>query len=125
MVLAAYLATVPADVIDPDEEVELSVPFEPPAARDVPADRPAAIDRLGYLDAFVEHLDRHDGPPEELIEELVSRPPAGLVSDAWLSVLCHEDGSATYYIPPTKAHHDVLNADLFCSAVESHLQRPR
>jgi hypothetical protein len=121
----AYLATVPAAIADPDEEVGLHTPIVMPSAHEVPPSSPAHIDRAAFLDKLVGRLDRHHGPPSELLEELVTRPEAGLESDAWISVLCREDGSATYYLPPTQAHHRVLNPDLFCAAVESELQRSR
>jgi len=118
----AYVATVPATVADPSEEMVVDVPFEFPEARDTTPHVPPRVDRAAFLDEMVGRLDRHHGPPSELLEELVTRPEAGLVSDAWISVLCREDGSATYYLPPTQAHHRVLNPDLFCAAVESGLE---
>jgi hypothetical protein len=121
---AAYLATVPAAVIESDQkEIVLRVPFEVPSAREVLPNGPAEIDRRAFLDTLVNRLDRYQGQPHELLEQLLARPEAGLESGAWISVLCHENGSATYYLPPTKAHHRVLNNDLFCGAVESELQR--
>lgn len=117
----AYVATVPATVADPSEEMVVNAPLEFPEARDTSPHVPARIDRAAFLDSIVGRLDRHHGSPAELLEELVARPEAGLVSDAWISVLCNEDGSATYYLPPTQAHHRVLNPDLFCAAVESEL----
>jgi hypothetical protein len=118
----AYVATVPATVADPFEEMVVSTPFEFPEARDTTPHVPPRVDRAAFLDEMVGRLDRHHGPPSELLEELVTRPEAGLESDAWISVLCREDGSATYYLPPTQAHHRVLNPDLFCAAVESGLE---
>jgi hypothetical protein len=118
----AYVATVPATVADPFEEMVVNVPLEFPEARDMTPHVPPRIDRAAFHDEMVGRLDRHHGPPSELLEELVTRPKAGLVSDAWISVLCREDGSATYYLPPTQAHHRVLNPDLFCAAVESGLE---
>ena len=118
----AYLPTVPGGIVETEEEqVVLRVPFQMPSTREMPPDRPAEIDRTAYQDTLVSRLDRHHGPPQELLEELVARPEAGLVTNAWISVSCRQDGSATYYLPPTKAHHRVLNADLFCAALESRL----
>jgi hypothetical protein len=118
----AYVATVPATVADPSEEMVVDVPLEFPEARDISPRVSPRIDRAAFLDAIVGRLDRHHGPPSELLEELVTRPEAGLVSDAWITVLCREDGSTTYFLPPTRANHRVLNFDLFCAAVESELQ---
>lgn len=124
-VYATYLATVPAAVMDEEWSGMISsrIPSEPPAARDVVPDQPARIDRTAFVDEIVGRLDRHHGSPFELIEELLARPEVGLESEAWIAVLCHQDGTATYYLPPTKAQNAVVNADLFCAAVESRLRR--
>jgi len=67
-------------------------------------------------------LDRHSGSHLERIEELMRRPPVGLRSEGWMIVLCREDGSATYFLPPTKAFHRVSNAAFFCGALEARLR---
>ena len=87
------------------------------------------IDRKVRLNGFLERLskglDRSNGPPLETIEALVRHPPVGLRSEGWIVVLCHEDGSATYHLPPTTAFHRVTNADVFCGALEVRLPSSR
>ena len=56
------------------------------------------------------------------IEALVRRPGVGLKTEGWLVVLCREDGSATYFLPPTKAFNRVTNAAFFCGALEARLR---
>jgi hypothetical protein len=120
----AYLATVPpALVVDNAEEVGEPANASTEAG---PGDseqlaHPAEIDRFAFLDSVVRSLDAHDRPPQEIIERLVSRPERGLESDGWLAVLCYGDGTAAYYLPPTRVSQRVTNADLFCAAVESRL----
>lgn len=123
--VVAYLATLPAI---PAEEITVAanVAFSsaPPPVQEIAvvAETPARIDRTAFLDAIANRLDLHHGPPDERIEDLVSRPEAGLESDGWIVVLCNEDGSAVYHLPPTTARQRVINADLFCGAVESLLR---
>lgn len=121
----AYLATVPAAILDEewDGSVSSKVPAALPSAREVVPDSAARIDSSAFLDALAARLDRYHGPPEDLLEEVLTRPEAGLVSEGWIAVLCHGDGTATYHLPPTKAHNSVVNADLFCAGVESRLGR--
>lgn len=107
--LAAFLPTVPA-------EPAADSPGEPGAHG------PARIDRPAFLDRLAERLERHSGPPRELIAAFVRRPPAGLVSDGWLVVVCGEGSSATYHLPPTRAAHRVTNAELFCDALEMRMR---
>ena len=120
--LVAYLATV-QPIQAGDERVSgfssrpLPVP-ETSVIRRVPA----AIDRPAFLDALVDRLDRYHGPVSERIEDLVTRPEVGLESDGWIAVLCREDGSAVYHLPPTEVRQRVTNADLFFAALESRLR---
>ena len=58
---------------------------------------------------------------EERLALSLSLPADGLGSGGWLAVVCRDDGSATYSVPPTKAVNRVTNADLFCGAFESRL----
>jgi hypothetical protein len=119
----AYLATLPADRIEDDagSTSVAHVPFEIPRAREVRPERPAEIDREGFLKALLARLDRHDGSPDEVLDECVARPEAGLGAGTWIAVLCTADGSARYTLPPTPAGNRVLNADLFCAALEARL----
>lgn len=122
---ASYLATVPAAEIDGEWSGTMSsrAPPEPPAAHESVPDRPAQMDRSGFVDEIVDRLDRHHGPPGELIEELLARPQVGLLSEGWIVVLCRQDGTSTYFLYPTKAQNAVQNADQFCFAVESHFHQ--
>ena len=127
--LVVYLATVPGALIDNGSDPHtVWGPDEPPPLPESAApiaDHPARIGRVAFLDMLATRLDRHRGPPQELLEELVRRPEVGLESEGWIAVVCRDDGSATYYLPPTKAHHRVTNADTFCAALESRLVRGR
>ena len=123
--LVAYLATVPAALVEtrPDDTAgaffESPAP-EPTAAAVGPAE-PPAIDRSELVAWVAEHLDLHSGPPTDLLELLLTKPEAGLESEAWIAVVCRDDGTADYCLPPTAACQRVTNADLFCTALESRL----
>jgi hypothetical protein len=117
----AYLATVPPIEAGETEERGFSAqPLPPP---DDPVFRAATprIDRGALMDAIVRQLDRYHGSPVEVLEDLVVRPGAGLETDGWIAVVCRDDGTADYHLPPTRARQRVTNADLFCSALEVRL----
>ncbi len=125
----AYLATVPPEIVEGAADRSSSSGARDPEtlqiARGVPATNAAAVDRAAYLEAFVSGLDRQQRPPHEVLEELVRIPAAGLRSEGWISVLCRQDGTATYFLLPTKAHNRVTNAERFCAALEARLSHLR
>jgi hypothetical protein len=124
-ILAAYLATVPAGrltQVAPDgsyplsESGHLEIEVVQPAS-----ETPARINRTAFLDRLVEELESQGDAPEERLASWLSRPAVGLESEGWLVVVCRDDGTASYSVPPTKAANRVTNADLFCAALEARL----
>lgn len=125
ILLTVYLATIPPARIVVQDELKNVNSSEPLPFREVqesPVAGPVKIDREKFLEKIAKRLDHYHGSPQELLEQLVARPEAGLESEGWISVLCRDDGSATYYVLPTKAHNRVINAELFCGALESRLR---
>jgi hypothetical protein len=121
---AAFLATEPAlRQAEPVAQIApgLEEALPPTAPEEPPVDALAAIDRSAFVALLGDRLDKDDGAPHEVIESLIRRPAAGLKSEGWIVVVCREDGSSTYYLPPTRAHNRVVNADLFCGALEARL----
>ena len=125
VLFAAYLATVPAARLTqtaPDgsypvsESGHLAIEVEQPVN-----ESHARVDRAAFFERIVGDLGSHGGAPEQRLTSWLSRPAAGLESEGWLAVVCHGDGSATYFVPPTKAANRVTNADLFCAALEARL----
>lgn len=124
----AYLATVPPEIAEGGPDTGSSVGAgDPriPTAGEAAAASPASVDRAAHLEALVSGLDRHGGPPDQVLEELVRIPSAGLRSEGWISVVCRQDGTATYFLPPTRAHNRVTNAARFCAALEARLSDVR
>jgi hypothetical protein len=53
-----------------------------------------------------------------------SSDPEWLRSQGWMMVVCREDGSAWFALPPTSAQSPVTNAPVFCAALERMLPSP-
>ncbi|HET9298488.1 MAG TPA: hypothetical protein VFO11_00995, partial [Candidatus Polarisedimenticolaceae bacterium] len=47
--------------------------------------------------------------------------PQWLQSEGWMTVLCRDDGTAWFGLPPTAARSQVTNAAVFCAAMERML----
>lgn len=125
----AYLATAPPEIAKATADRGAAIPASDAGIlstrRAEAAASPPAVNRAVYLEALVSGLDRHRSPPDEILEELVCVPAAGLRSEGWIAVLCRPDGTATYFLPPTKAHNRVTNAERFCAALEARLSAVR
>jgi hypothetical protein len=119
----AYLATVPPEVGMDSSRHDVSSTFEPGETKDAPPGASVSIDRDALVAWVTDELARTAVDSAERLEAAVGRPGAGLVSEGWIAVVCHEDGSARYRLLPTNAWNHVLNAELFCAALESRLAR--
>jgi hypothetical protein len=97
------------DVLDGDAPEELALAAELDPSRE--ALFVAAVERLG--------ASRRD--PESVIEELLSELPSLAPGEARLVAVCRDDGTGTYYLPPTVARNRIANAELFCGALEARV----
>ena len=120
--LVAYLATRPADLQEP---VGSTMTFGPRTSfegvRPSPRVDPPRVDRETFRDAVASRLDKDSGDPHQLLRELAAEPPAGLLSEGWLAVVCDDDGTATYAVVPTRARNRVTNGAQLCGSIETAL----
>jgi hypothetical protein len=82
---------------------------------------PVSFDSDAFLEEIGRRLDLGASLDAERIEEVITLRPAGFRSRGWILVACRSDGSAHYWLPPTRAHAPVLNSDLFCGEVEAQI----
>ncbi len=124
VVLAAYLATVPAAQLtgtSPDGSIpvlpsgHLAIEVEPSVGA-----TPPRIERTAFIEQLIDELDSQGGAVTERVLTWLGRPETGLESEGWLVVIC-QGGDARYFVPPTKASNQVTNADVFCADLESLL----
>lgn len=59
----------------------------------------------------------------ETLEAALTVRPGGLDETGWLLALCRQDGSARFWLPPTRAQARVINADGFCAELGRLLER--
>jgi hypothetical protein len=95
-------------------------PDEPP-----PSTLPVELSAEQLRDDVAEVLDAASQVDGALLEaalrgEPVQGPP-WLQSEGWMTVLCREDGTAWFGLPPTAARSPVTNAAVFCGAMERML----
>ncbi|MDQ7005609.1 MAG: hypothetical protein Q9Q40_00070 [Acidobacteriota bacterium] len=97
------------------------VPTEPPRHRDgdaAPDVGQVVLDDDLLVGAVAERLDASASLDHQALYEAVTRQPQGLVSPGWLLLVCGEDGSAEFFLPPTGAHCRVTNAVEACTALD-------
>ncbi len=102
------------------------IPTEPPRSA---AQEPGAEGEIGQVvldddllvGAVGERLDQVASLDRQTLYEAITDRPQGLVSPGWLLLLCGEEGSAEYFLPPTGAHCRVTNAVDVCTALERAL----
>ena len=106
------------------------IPMLPPASPDSeesPPNEPApesyqvVFDDDLFTAAVGEALDTQASLDLQTLERLLTERPQGLVSDGWLLVICREDGTADYFVPPTAAMCHVTNPEALCGAFEQAL----
>ena len=59
----------------------------------------------------------------ETLESAITVRPAGLDETGWLLTVCRQDGSAEFWLAPTKASAAVTDADRFCGELETRVER--
>lgn len=105
----AFIPVAPAAFPDEPPPSTLPVEFSADQLRDDVAE---ALDAASQVDgALLEAALR--GEPVQ--------GPQWLQSEGWMTVLCREDGTAWFGLPPTAARSPVTNAAVFCAAMERML----
>lgn len=79
------------------------------------------FDADAFVSKIVQRLDERSQVAVDIIEEIAASRPAGLGPPAWILVICREDGTATYWLPPTAAPSPLTNADIFCSEADRQI----
>ena len=82
---------------------------------------PAPLDREALLARLGEAMDRAGGSPAALLEDVFLRAGVSIPA-GWVPVVCRQDGSAFYALPPTEARGRVTNATTFCRALDEAMR---
>ena len=108
----AFFPIAPASFPDDPPSPTLPVEFSAEQLRD---DVAQALDAASQVDgALLEAALR--GEPV--------MGPQWLRSEGWMTVVCRDDGTAWYGLPPTAARSSVTNSQIFCAAMERMLPSP-
>ncbi len=106
------------------------LPVAPPAFPDEPPPATLAIQFSAeqLRDDVAEALDAGSQIDGALLEAALRgepvQGPQWLQSEGWMTVLCRDDGTAWFGLPPTAARSPVTNAAVFCAAMERMLPSP-
>ncbi len=79
------------------------------------------MDESAFMDEIATRLDKESSLDLVTLERLLTTGPAGFESEGWIQIICRPGGTALYGIVPTGVKTPLLNADLFCAAVDSQL----
>jgi hypothetical protein len=92
----------------------------PVRATEAESVRHVRVDGEAFLAEVAAQLDRKSIEAGS-VEALIDEGPAGIEPEGWLLVICRDDESAVYGLPPSPATTRVTNVDAFCPRAEASL----
>jgi hypothetical protein len=116
--ISVLLPTIPPERLDAEGEPRDVAVAPGDEALTISADVAAMIDDLATT------LDERSELTLDAIEEALTSRPAGLGPPGWILVVCRDDGTAHFWLPPTPANSPLTNADLFCAEAHRQLGSP-
>ncbi|HEX5043447.1 MAG TPA: hypothetical protein VFV75_11110, partial [Candidatus Polarisedimenticolaceae bacterium] len=105
----AFVPVAPAVFPDESAADTLAIHF---SAEQLREDVAEALDAASHVDGALLEAALRGEPVQD---------PQWLQSEGWMTVLCRDDGTAWFGLPPTAARSPVTNAAAFCAAMERML----